>query len=86
MFMRIKALYHGHRIILALVAALGLASFIMNAYLLTMAAPVMHHPESGVHCKIPSLSKDLYSHVIKACTMVFEGKMYISTVKSIHTN
>ena len=87
MFIRIKALYHGHKIIPALVAALGFASFIMNAYLLTMAAPVIHHPDSGVHCKILNPSKDLYSHVIvtKACTMVFEGKMYISTAKSRFT-
>ena len=73
MFIRLKALYHGQRVILGLVFLVGLASFVTNAYLLTgRVTAVMHNPASGVRgtslyrfC-IPDDIDDL-----KACNVVY---------------
>jgi len=55
MFIRIKALYYGQKLVLFPVAVLGLLSFCMNAFLLTKGIAVVHNPASGV----------------RACTMIF---------------
>jgi len=53
MFIRMKALYYGQKVVLGGVAFLGLFSFAMNAYLLTRGVAVLHNPESGVRGKSP---------------------------------
>jgi hypothetical protein len=61
MFIRIKALYHGRRVVQGLVAFLGLFSFVMNAYLLSKGVAVVHNPASGVRGTILYLSTILHS-------------------------